>query len=48
MPQSAFGLIEMTFSFGVILALLIWELVKTRRALKADRARAAREKAQRE
>ena len=48
MPQSAFGLIEMTFSFGVILALLIWELVRTRRALKADRERAARDTAERE
>jgi hypothetical protein len=45
MPQSAFGLIEMIFSFGVVLALLIWELVRTRRALKADRERSAREKA---
>ena len=48
MLRSAFGLIEMLLVFGIVLALLIWELARTRRALKADRERAARDKAQRE
>jgi hypothetical protein len=48
MLQGAFGLIEMALVFGIVLALLVWELVRTRRAQKADRERAAREKAQRE
>jgi hypothetical protein len=48
MPQSAYGLIEMIFSFGVVLALLVWQLVVTRRGVMADRARAAKEQAQRE
>ena len=46
--QTPFGLIEMALVFGIVLALLIWELVRTRRALKADRERAAREKTERE
>ena len=48
MPQSAYGLIEMTLSFGVVLAILIWQLVTTRKGVKADRERAAREKAEQE
>ena len=48
MPQSAYGLIEMTLSFGVVLAILIWQLITTRRGLRADRERAARERADRE
>ena len=46
--QTAFGLIEMVLVFGIVLALLVWELVRTRRALKADRERAARDTAERE
>jgi hypothetical protein len=48
MPQSAYGLIEMALSFGVVLAILIWQLVTTRKGLRADRERAARERADRE
>ena len=48
MPQSAYGLIEMTLSFGVVLAILIWQLIATRKGLRADRERAARERAERE
>ena len=48
MPQSAYGLIEMALSFGVVLAILIWQLVTTRRGLRADRERAARERTDRE
>lgn len=48
MPQSAYGLIEMIFSFGVVLALLVWQLIVTRRGVMADRARAAKERAERE
>jgi hypothetical protein len=48
MPQSAYGLIEMALSFGVVLAILIWQLVPTRKGLRADRERAARERADRE
>ena len=48
MPESAYGLIEMTLSFGAVLAILLWQLVKTRAGVKADRERAAREKAEQE
>ena len=48
MPQYAYGLIEMGLDFGVVLTFLIWQLVKTRASLKADRERAAREKAERD
>jgi len=48
MPQSAYGLIEMTLSFGVVLGVLIWQLITTRRGVKVDRERAAKEKAERE
>ena len=48
MPEGAYGVIEMTLSFGVVLAILFWQLAKTRAAVKADRERAAREKAERE
>lgn len=48
MPQWAYGLIEMGLTYGVVLSFLIWQLVKTRAAVKADLEKAAREKAQRE
>jgi hypothetical protein len=32
-----FGLIEMTFSFGVILAIAIWQLYSVRRAIRIAR-----------
>jgi hypothetical protein len=48
MPERAYGLIEMTLSFGVVLGILLWQLVKTRAAVKADRERAERERAERE
>jgi hypothetical protein len=48
MPQWAYGLIEMSLTYGVVLSFLIWQLVKTRAALKADREKAKREKAERE
>ncbi len=48
MPQSVYGLIEMTLSFGVVLGVLVWQLVVTRRGVKADRERAAIEQARRE
>jgi hypothetical protein len=38
-----YGAIEMVFSFGVILAILIWQLVVTRRSIRKDRERAQRE-----
>jgi hypothetical protein len=38
----------MALSFGIVLAFLIWQLVTTRRGVKADRERAAREKAERD
>ena len=48
MPESAYGLIEMALSFGVVLLILVWQLVKTRAGVKADRERAAREQAEQE
>jgi hypothetical protein len=41
--SSAYGLVEMVFSFGVILAILIWQLIVTRRGIREDRDRARRE-----
>ena len=41
MPQYAYGLIEMGLTYGVVLSFLIWQLVKTRASLKADRERRA-------
>ena len=46
MPQSAYGLIELIFVFGGVLSFLVWELVRTRRGMKAEKDRAAREKAE--
>jgi hypothetical protein len=43
MLRNALGLIEMTLTFGVVLAFLVWELLKTRRALKVAREKAERE-----
>jgi hypothetical protein len=39
-----YGLVEMVFSFGVILAILFWQLIVTRRSIRADQDR-ARQKA---
>ena len=39
----SYGVIEMVFSFGVIFAILIWQLVVTRRSIREDRERARRE-----
>lgn len=43
MGESAYGLVEIVFSFGVVLAILIWQLVVTRRSIREDRERARRE-----
>jgi hypothetical protein len=48
MPESAYGLIEMALSFGVVLAFLIWQLIRTRQGLRADRERAERESSNRD
>ena len=48
MPQSAYGLIEMGLTYGVALAFLVWQLVRTRASIRADKERAAREKAERD
>ncbi len=44
MPESAYGLIEMGLTYGVVLAFLIWQLVKTRASIRADKEKAEREK----
>lgn len=36
-----FGVIDLGLGFGVVLALAVWELWRTRRALREDRARDA-------
>jgi hypothetical protein len=41
--STAYGLVEIIFPFGVILAIAIWQLIVTRRSLLEDRERAARE-----
>jgi hypothetical protein len=41
--DGSYGLVEMVFSFGVILAFLIWQLVVTRRSIREDRERSKRE-----
>jgi hypothetical protein len=41
--SNAYGLVEIVFSFGVILAILIWQLIVTRRSIREDRDRARRE-----
>jgi len=46
MDDSSFAIVEMTFSFGVVLAWLVWELVKTRREIRRDREKAARERSE--
>ncbi len=43
MGESSYGLVEMVFSFGVVLAILIWQLIVTRRSIREDRERARRE-----
>ncbi len=43
MEDSSFALVEMAFSFSVVLGLGIWELVKLRREQRRDREKAARE-----
>jgi hypothetical protein len=43
--SSAYGFVELVFAFGVVLAVLIWQLIVTRRSLREDRERAARDKA---
>ena len=43
MGESAYGLVEIVFAFGVVLAILIWQLVVTRRSIREDRERAERE-----
>jgi hypothetical protein len=48
MNPDDYGLVEMALSFGALLVFLIWQLIVTRRGVKADRERAAREKAGRE
>jgi hypothetical protein len=44
MPESAYGLVEMGLTYGVVLAFLIWQLVKTRASIRADKKKAEREK----
>jgi len=41
MPEGAYGLIELVLVFGIVVAFLTWEVVKTRRAVRRDRENAA-------
>ena len=45
MNPDDYGLVEMALSFGVLLVFLVWQLVVTRRGLRADRERAEVDKA---
>jgi hypothetical protein len=40
MNSDTYGIIEMAFSFGVILALAIWQLISVRRSIARDREKA--------
>jgi hypothetical protein len=40
MNSDTYGIIEMAFSFGVILALAIWQLISVRRSIARDREQA--------
>lgn len=46
MSERLFGLVELIGSYGIVLALLIWQLVRIRRSIRADREKAAREKSE--
>ncbi len=37
--ELGYGVIELGFVFGVVLALALWELVRLRREIRADKAR---------
>jgi hypothetical protein len=42
MPETAFGLVEMTFSFGLVIAFGVWQLwsiEKTRKRLRDEQSR---------
>ena len=40
MNPDSYGLIELVFSFGVILALLFWQLYSVKRSIRADARKA--------
>ena len=42
MPQQYYGAIEMTFSFGVVLVIAVWQLVSLEKAKRKTREKAAR------
>lgn len=42
MPQEYYGAIEMTFSFGVILIIAVWQLVSLEKAKKKTREKKTR------
>jgi cytochrome oxidase assembly protein ShyY1 len=46
MEASHFALIEMVFSFGIVLALGLWELVRLRRDQRRTQEKAARKAAE--
>jgi len=48
MPQRDYGLIEMAFSFGTILAIAVWQLISLERAKKMTSKRLARDSAKAE
>ncbi len=43
MPQEYYGVVEMTFSFGVILIIAVWQLVSLEKAKKRTREKLARQ-----
>ena len=40
MNQETYGLIELVFSFGVLLAFLFWQLYSVKRSIKEDARKA--------
>jgi hypothetical protein len=44
MAERWFGLIEIGLFYGLVLGVLIWQLVKIRRSIAADKAREKAEK----
>ena len=43
MPEKYYGLVEMAFSFGVVLSLAVWQLVSLEAAKKRTREKLGRE-----
>lgn len=46
MSIDSFALLEMLFPFALLIAFLAWQLVVTKRGIRDDQARAAREQAE--